>query len=236
MNLHLGSSPDPKIHVVLPSHPLKLRRGIMRSRVGPSTISQMGIKLSPNFATLTHQLGRSWEPGHTHTKRWAWARAKEGTCSQPPGLELQTSAGEEQEGFSDWDRGLGARGIAVCRSFDVVEHSHRLRRGSLASRTQKLGTVTCLGSSLSVSSLRTRGIAGSAGERGTAPYRPTAEARNKEVSGGRGEARPWSLRLCVGGWSILEQIPAQTRQYRAINGAHKGTPELGSPLLWSSER
>ncbi|XP_035296888.1 protein FAM237A isoform X4 [Cricetulus griseus] len=38
-----------------------------------------------------------------------------------------------------------------------------------------------LGSSLTASSPRTRGIADSAGERSAAPYRPTAEARNKEL-------------------------------------------------------
>lgn len=41
----------------------------------------------------------------------------------------------------------GREAAAVCRSFDVAEHSHCLRRGTLASRTRKLGTVTCLGSS-----------------------------------------------------------------------------------------
>lgn len=92
--------------------------------------------------------------------------------------------------------------MAVCRSFDVVEHSHCLRRGTLASRTRKLGTVTCLRSSLSASSLRTRGIAGSAGERRAAPYRPTAEARDDEVSGGRDpdpEAPPGRVREQVPG-------------------------------------
>lgn len=45
-----------------------------------------------------------------------------------------------------------------------------------------------------MSSLRTRGIAGSAGEHGAAPYRPTAEAR-KKVSLGWGETlKPEALR------------------------------------------
>lgn len=196
MNLHLGSSPDPKISCNPPLTPFETQT--RRSEKPGSTISQMGIKMSPNFATLTHQLGSSWEPGHK--KRRAWARVKEGTCSQPPGLELQTSAGEEQEGFFRLRPGLGDE---RQRSSQVLWRSETLpllKKRLLGIQDAEAGHRHLLREQPeSVLSAHSRDC----GKRRWAQS-GALQIHNRGAERGEWGQRPWSLRLCVGGWSILE--------------------------------